>query len=74
MNAIVCQYQSPKFDKIQQFWENEGRSALEKSHTMIGLTTFERRQNILRLLADQPGLRVTEMSENVSGCRRHHSE
>lgn len=30
---------------------------------MNGLTTFERRQNILRLLAEQPGLRVTEMSE-----------
>ncbi len=30
---------------------------------MNGLTIFERRQNILRLLAEQPGLRVTDMSE-----------
>ncbi|MCA9951085.1 MAG: substrate-binding domain-containing protein [Anaerolineales bacterium] len=30
---------------------------------MNGSTTFERRQNILRLLAERPGLRVTEMAE-----------
>lgn len=30
---------------------------------MNPLTTFERRQNILRLHADRPGLRVTEMAE-----------
>ncbi|MCB8983507.1 MAG: substrate-binding domain-containing protein [Ardenticatenaceae bacterium] len=30
---------------------------------MNGLTIFERRQNILRLLADQPGLRVADMAE-----------
>jgi ribose transport system substrate-binding protein len=36
---------------------------MEKSKLMSGLTTFERRQNILRLLGDQPGLRVPEMAE-----------
>lgn len=30
---------------------------------MEGLTIFERRQNILRLLAEQPGLRVGDMAE-----------
>lgn len=30
---------------------------------MNGLTIFERRQNILRLLEEQPGLRVTDMAE-----------
>ncbi|MCL4266317.1 MAG: substrate-binding domain-containing protein [Anaerolineae bacterium] len=30
---------------------------------MEGLITFERRQNILRLLAEQPGLRVGDMAE-----------
>lgn len=30
---------------------------------MTGLTTFERRQNIVRLLSDQPGIRVPEMAE-----------
>lgn len=30
---------------------------------MIGLTTFERRQNIIRLLSEQPGTRVSEMAE-----------
>ena len=30
---------------------------------MNGLTIFERRQNILRLLVEQPGLRVTDMAE-----------
>jgi ribose transport system substrate-binding protein len=37
---------------------------MEKLTMMNGLTTFERRQNILRLLAEQPGLRVTEMAEH----------
>ncbi len=31
---------------------------------MIGLTTFERRQHILRLLGEQPGLRVAEMADS----------
>lgn len=30
---------------------------------MTGLTTFERRQNIVRLLSGQPGMRVPEMAE-----------
>ncbi len=36
---------------------------MEESRPMNGLTTFERRQNILRLLGEQPGLRVTDMAE-----------
>ena len=39
------------------------QNMIEKNSTMNGLTTFERRQNILRLLAEQPGLRVAEMAE-----------
>lgn len=35
----------------------------ETSVLMNGLTIFERRQNILRLLAEQPGLRVADMAE-----------
>ncbi|MFO7678632.1 MAG: substrate-binding domain-containing protein [Chloroflexota bacterium] len=35
----------------------------ELSYPMNGLTSFERRQNILRLLVDQPGLRVADMAE-----------
>ena len=30
---------------------------------MVGLTTFERRQNIIRLLEAQPGMRVTDFAE-----------
>jgi DeoR/GlpR family transcriptional regulator of sugar metabolism len=30
---------------------------------MIGLTTFERRQNIVRLLEEQPGMRVADFAE-----------
>lgn len=36
----------------------------DKNRAMNGLTTFERRQNILRLLGEQPGLRVAEMAES----------
>jgi DeoR/GlpR family transcriptional regulator of sugar metabolism len=36
---------------------------MEKIASMEGLTIFERRQNILRLLAEQPGLRVGDMAD-----------
>lgn len=35
----------------------------EQNLLMNGLTIFERRQNILRLLAEQPGLRVADMAD-----------